>query len=100
MAAPPLPPVSAYPEPSQAVLALVLGILHFVVCPILGPIGWYLAKNEEDGIAAGRRDPANASLANAAKIVGIIGTVLLGLGVLFFLVVIIGFGGLAFFADA
>ncbi len=69
-----------YPEASQAMLALVLSILHFVVCPFLGPVGWYLANQEIAGIEAGRRPPENRGTADAARIVGIIGTVLLGIG--------------------
>lgn len=71
-------PASMYPESSQAVLALILSILGFVTCcGVTCPIGWWLGEQELKGIAAGRRDPANQGTANAGKIIGIVGTVLI-----------------------
>jgi hypothetical protein len=72
-----------YPEPSQATLALVLGILSLVLCQPLGPFAWWIGQAELAGIDAGRRPPENRQTANAGRILGIIGTVLLALGVLF-----------------
>lgn len=69
-----------YPEDSQATVALVLGILSLVVCGILAPFAWNIGNKELAGIEAGRRDPANRGVAQAGWILGIIGTVLLGLG--------------------
>ena len=104
---PPLPPTAPppgagapayagmYPEASQATTILVLGILSIVVCQILGPFAWVMGNKEIEAIDAGRRPPENRSNANAGRITGIIGTVLLALsilGILFFLVV---FGSLA-----
>jgi hypothetical protein len=79
-----------YPEDSQATVALVLGILGLVLCQILGPIAWVMGNNEVNAIDAGKRNPANRSTAQAGKILGIIGTVFLIVGVavlLFFLVI-------------
>lgn len=79
-----------YPEDSQATVALVLGILGLVLCQILGPIAWVMGNNEVNAIDAGKRNPANRSTAQAGKILGIIGTVFLIIGVavlLFFLVI-------------
>lgn len=79
-----------YPEDSQATVALVLGILGLVLCQILGPIAWVMGNNEVTAIDAGKRNPANRSTAQAGKILGIIGTVFLIIGVavlLFFLVI-------------
>lgn len=79
-----------YPEDSQATVALVLGILGLVLCQILGPIAWVMGNNEVNAIDAGKRNPANRSTAQAGKILGIIGTVFLiiGVAVLFFFLVI------------
>ena len=71
-----------YPEASQATLALVLGILSIVFCQILGPFAWWMGNKELEAIDAGRRPPENRSNANAGRITGIVGTVLLGLGLL------------------
>lgn len=92
-APPPVPPggypAQQYPESSNALLALILSIANFVVCPILGPIAWVIASKELSAIDAGRRDPTKRDQANAGRILGIIGTVLLALGVLFFVFVLV-----------
>jgi hypothetical protein len=76
-------PLSApsYPENSQATTVLVLGILGLVICNVLAPIAWYMGNGELAAIDAGRRPPENRGTANAGKILGIIGTVLLALGI-------------------
>jgi hypothetical protein len=71
-----------YPEASQASTALVLSIVGLVCCQVLGVVAWVMANNELEGIKAGRRNPANEGTASAARIIGIVGTVLLGLGIL------------------
>jgi hypothetical protein len=75
------PQTPAYPEQSQATTALVLGILGIVCCAPLAIVAWIMGNNELEGIKAGRRNPANEGTANAARILGIIGTVLLAIGV-------------------
>jgi len=79
-----------YQEDSQATTVLVLGILSLVLCQILGPFAWVMGNKELAGIDAGRRAPENRGTAQAGKILGIISTVLLslGVGVLLFLVVL------------
>lgn len=74
---------SRYPEASQATTILVLGILSIVVCGFLAPFAWVMGNNELAAIDAGRRPPENRGTANAGRILGIIGTVLLAVGVLF-----------------
>jgi uncharacterized membrane protein len=85
------PETSSYPEPSQATTALVLGILGIICCPPLAIFAWVMANNELEGIKAGRRGPENEGTANASRILGIIGTALLALGLI---VVMLGFVGL------
>ena len=77
-----------YREPSQAVLALVVAIVGLVAFQLVCPVAWVLANREIHAIDQGRRNPANRGMAVAAKIIGIIGSVLLVLGVLFVLLVI------------
>ena len=80
-----------YPEDSQATTILVLGILSLVVCQILGPIAWVMGNTEIAGIDAGRRPPQNRGTAQAGRILGIISTVLMIIGVvLLFVFLIIG----------
>jgi len=73
---------SPYPEASQATTALVLGILGIVICPILGPFAWSMGAKELQAIDAGRRPAENRGTANASKILGIVGTALMGLYVI------------------
>jgi hypothetical protein len=80
-----------YQEDSQATTVLVLGILSLVVCQILGPIAWVMGNNELAGIDAGRRPPQNRGTAQAGRILGIISTVLMIIGVAFlFIFLVIG----------
>ena len=80
-----------YQEDSQATTVLVLGILSLVVCQILGPIAWVMGNNELAGIDAGSRPPQNRGTAQAGRILGIISTVLMIIGVVFlFLFLFIG----------
>jgi len=74
-------PQEHYAEDSQATLALVLGILGIIVCGIMAPFAWSIGNTEVRAIDAGRRDPANRGTAQAGKVLGIVGTVLLGIGI-------------------
>jgi len=80
----------SYPEQSQATTILVLGILAVVLCQILGPFAWVMGNNELAAIDGGRRPPENRGTANAGRILGIIGTVLLALGLIVGILLIIG----------
>ncbi len=72
-----------YQEDSQATTVLVLGILSLVLCQVLGPFAWVMGNKELAAIDAGKRPPQNRGTAQAGKVLGIIGTVLLGVGVFF-----------------
>ncbi|MFB3894755.1 MAG: DUF4190 domain-containing protein [bacterium] len=89
------PPVSSVPgtapipTPSipgkasgQAITSLVLGILGLICCGILAPIAWILGSSELSKINTGISSPEGKGYATAGKILGIIGTVLLVLGML------------------
>ena len=81
-----LPPpghAAAYPENSQATTALVLSILGVLCCGLAGIAGVIIANNEKQAIAAGRRDPTNSGMAQAAFVIGIIGVTLWALGLVF-----------------
>ena len=85
---------NAYPEASQASTALVLSIIGLVCCQVLGIIAWVMANNELKGIKEGRRNPDNEGTASAARIIGIVTTVLLGLGII--TLIILSVAGLFF----
>ncbi len=80
----------AYPEQSQATTALVLGILGIVICGILAPFAWSMGTKELAAIDAGRRPPENRGTANAGRILGIVGTVLLAVGVVLIILLFVG----------
>jgi hypothetical protein len=79
------------PQPHpQGTTILVLGILSIVICGILGPIAWIMGNN---ALAEIDRNPAaysNRSTVNAGRICGIIGTVFLVLGIVFYILLIAG----------
>lgn len=87
-----------YPETSQATTVLVLGILGLVICGVLAPVAWVMGNNELQAIDGGRRPPENRGTANAGRILGIIGTVFLAIGIVF-LIGIFLFGWFAFTVD-
>lgn len=89
----PLPPTipGAVPQQSsKATIAVVLGVLGIVCCGLLAPAAWYLASEELKSISAGRLPEANRGMAQVAKILGIIGSILLVIGLLWIFV----FGGM------
>lgn len=89
---PPPPPPVVSGSQSRAVMALVFGILGVICCGLFAPIAWYLGNEELAGIDAGRLPDSNRGMAQIAKILGIIGTVLLGLALIWIFFV----GGLGF----
>ena len=80
----------SYPEQSQATTILVLGILGIVICGILAPFAWSMGNKELAAIDGGRRSPENRGTANAGRILGIVGTVLLGIGIIFLILAVAG----------
>ncbi len=84
-----------YPEPSQATTILVLGILGLILCQVLAPFAWVMGNRELAAIDSGLRSPENRSTANAGKILGIVGTVFLGLGVIVGILFVVVLAGLA-----
>ena len=94
MSTPTIPPAipGAIPQQSsKATLAVVLGVLGIICCGLLAPAAWYLASEELKAINAGRLSEANRGMAQVAKILGIIGTILLVIGLLW----VVFFGGMA-----
>lgn len=84
---PPKPPAPS----SQAITALVVGILGFVTCCfLLSPFAWYLAGQELKAIRSGRSPVEGEAIAKIAKVLGIVGTLMLAIA-LFWMVM----GGLA-----
>lgn len=86
---PQFPSSGAYPESSQATLALGLGIVGLFV-NLLAPFAWALGHKELKAIDSGLRHPENRSTAATARVVGIVGTVLLFISIALVLFLVIG----------
>ena len=69
----------AYPERSQATTALVLGIVG-IFFTVVAPFAWKFGHDELKAIDEGRRPPDGHGQATAGRILGIIGTVFLVVG--------------------
>ena len=76
------------PQTSPAAV-LVLGILGFVLCGLLAPVAWSMGQNYENECRSLGVQPDG--LGTAGKILGLVGTILLGVGIL--LAVVLGVGG-------
>ena len=79
--------------PHRGTIVLVLGILSLVVCQILGIFAWIMGNNDLKAMDAGTMNPEGRSITQIGKILGIIATVLLGLGVVIWILIIIGLVG-------
>ncbi|HWC25836.1 MAG TPA: DNA translocase FtsK 4TM domain-containing protein [Solirubrobacteraceae bacterium] len=77
------------PNASNAVLALVLGVIGLVLCPICAPFAWSIGKRAENEVDAAGGALGGRGMATAGRIVGIIGTVLLAVYVLVVVVVVL-----------
>lgn len=73
----PTPPAS-HP---RAVLGLVLGIVGVTVCYFTGPFAYVISNKAMKEIDASGGTIGGRGMVQAGKILGIIGTILLGLGV-------------------
>ena len=81
----------------KASTCLVLGILGVVLCQVVSPFAWVVGKRTLAEIDASQGRWGGRAQAQAGYVLGIVGTVLLGLavaGLLLYLVVIaVAFGG-------
>jgi|ERR1700681_3815479 len=79
VASPPPPQVQQQPVSTQATTALVLGILGVMCCGLMAPIAWYLGNQELKAIQTGSSSASGEGIAKAGMILGIVGTIFLGL---------------------
>ena len=79
--------VASRPTDSQATLSLVFGLLSLTCClSILGPVAFFLGNSSLNRIRASGGTIGGEGLANAGRILGIIGSVILVLWVIVILV--------------
>jgi hypothetical protein len=79
-------PIQYAPDHPKATTSLVIGILGVVLCQIIAPFAWSIGKKTLDEIDASQGRLGGRGAAQAGYVLGIVGTVLLALGVLFFAV--------------
>lgn len=77
---------SGFKESGRGGMILALGVLSLVICAILGPIAWYMGREDLRKIEAGTMDDRDRPLVQGGMICGIIGTVILAAGAVFFLI--------------
>jgi uncharacterized membrane protein YjgN (DUF898 family) len=70
------------PEHREATTVLILGILGLVLCQVISPFAWVMGNRVIAEIDASNGQVGGRSQANAGRICGIVGTVLIGLGLL------------------
>jgi hypothetical protein len=73
---------SPYARPHRGGLILGLGIVGVVICGPLGIPAWIMGSGDLKEMRAGRMDYSGYGITQAGMILGIIATVLLGLGLL------------------
>lgn len=76
-------------EHPQGTTVLILGILGIVACQILAPFAWSMGNKALEEVD---RDPlrySNRSLVNTGRILGLVGTVILGIYVAIFVLYIV-----------
>jgi hypothetical protein len=81
--------VAGPPNDSQATLSLVLGIIGVLCCAILGPVALFIGNSSRRRIMASGGALGGYGMATAGFVLGIIGTVFLGIGVIYAIVVVI-----------
>lgn len=96
----PPPPFGSPPPPpytprrsSQAGTALALSIIGIICCGLTAPFGMVMGRNEMKTIDAGRGDPTARGTAQAAWIIGLIATIIFGLALAFYAIVILAAAG-------
>ena len=62
---------------SQAVIALILGIVGLVFCQLIGIAAWIIGAKERNAIKRGESPEAGMGLATAGWILGIIDTIII-----------------------
>ncbi len=75
-------PMAYAPDHPKATTSLILGILGIVICGIIAPFAWRMGKRTVAEIDASHGQLGGRGSAQAGYILGLIGTILLGLGLL------------------
>lgn len=85
----PYPPQPYVPDHPKATTCLVLGILGVVLCQVIAPFALVMGKRTVDEIDASGGRVGGRGSAQAGYVLGIVGTVLLGLALVWVIVLVI-----------
>jgi hypothetical protein len=77
------------PDHPQATTVLILGILGLVLCQFISPFAWVMGNRVIREIDASGGTIGGRSNANAGRICGIVGTILIGVGLAITVAVVI-----------
>jgi hypothetical protein len=78
------PPYNAPRDHPQTTTILILGILGLAVCQVLGPFAWSMGNKALREIDASNGQLSGRDTTNVGRILGIVATAILVLGVIFF----------------
>ena len=84
-------------SPHRGVMILVMGIVGLVVCAPVGIAAWIMGRQDLAKMDAGQMDPEGRQLTNIGKILGIIATVLIAIGIIMAVISTVLSGGAAAF---
>ena len=77
-------------KPHRGSLILIFGILSlFGICSPLGVAAWIMGNTDLKQMTAGTMDPGGRGITNGGRICGIIGTVLMILAVVFYVILML-----------
>lgn len=79
-------------QPHRGALVLVLGILGIVFCQLCAPVAWLMGKKDLQQMDAGQMDPEGKGMTQAGMYMGMVGTVLIVLGLIGFVLFLVLFG--------
>lgn len=94
----PQPPYNQMLLPHRGTLILIFGIVGIVGCGIFAILAWLFGNEDLKKMNMGQMDPSGRDITNTGRILGIIGTGLMALGILgsiIYFVFIIGIAGAA-----
>lgn len=77
---------AAPPNEPRATTAMVLGILGLAVCGVIAPFAWAIGSSSLANIRASGGRLGGEGMAKAGHIMGIIGTIILGLAVIWVII--------------
>ena len=66
----------------------MLGIIGIIICPLAAPVAWGLGRKAERLVDASGRTLSGRGEATAGKVLGIIGTSLMVIGIVLFIVLL------------